>query len=820
MNQKSKWSFGVLLIAVAVSGADSAGKNAAALEQRLIINRVDHGRQEVERKGDELVRNANMKLAAGEYMAACSLYRVAKLEFKKFNSPYFSRKMEFCDRQISRCYYLQAENAIREADRSYQRGDFETSIKLCKDALKYCPEQADRLEALISQYEKRKNHAAERDSVSAERLVPNKKNQEYQIEVLLEQGRKLVAANELGAAIRKYQEIMLIDPYNAAAVKSLEGVYTRIGKIGDARFNVSHRRMLSEAEWKFATPVFPESDGKGNSVNFLAGKPKVKQSVGSAALTQKLNSIVIKEFSFDDIPISVVVNHLRELTKQHDPAHLGVNFVYLPKNVVRLDAKPIEGATQTAGGEEGGAPAPAPAPAPAAAPAAAAAAAEGGEAGADGAGADANQPAPEKTVSFSLKDATAMEVLRKFKTQYGIKYKITDNYVIIAPEHVSLGDMENRVFNVEITDFDSNEDLKNRLVAAGISYGPGTSLIYDRNIGCVYATNTADNLEKTEKFLEEEYNRAEPMIQVMLKIIELTQKDINELAFNWQYSVNSNRPTVKQDGTLRTQTVIQENSNELLRYYRADDANPEISGAVPDSTLNYVWQDSSGTKLVASMFALNWADSGDVLYSPRVTVRNNQLGTVYMGTVRYFPDEWEMTDSTTSNTTTTESSPQPTFSDDPEYLGLKISVQPQILDESRVIQVRVNFPIKTFVNWMVFDARQKSSSTEGGSSSDDGEYFKMPIFNDRSVDTVVQVYDGDTVLVGGVATDLTKSYHDKIPILGDIPFIGRFFQSRYSQAEKGNMLIFLSCKIVNPDGSAKYPEGKRPNGVVNFGQNL
>ena len=96
----------------------------------------------------------------------------------------------------------------------------------------------------------------------------------------------------------------------------------------------------------------------------------------------------------------------------------------------------------------------------------------------------------------------------------------------------------------------------------------------------------------------------------------------------------------------------------------------------------------------------------------------------------------------------------------------------------------------------------------------------MPIFNDRSIDTVVQVYDGDTVLVGGVATDLTKSYHDKIPILGDIPFIGRFFQSRYSQAEKGNMLIFLSCKIVNPDGSAKYPEGKRPNGVVNFGQNL
>ena len=825
MNQKSIWGLGVLLIAVSASGADVKGnsvaagrESAVAKEQRLIVSRADHGRQEVERKGDGLVRDANLKLAAGEYMAACSLYRVAKIEFKKFNSPYFSRKIEFCDRQIARCYYLQAEDAIRDADRSYQRGDFETAIKLCKEALKYCPEQADRLEALIAQYERRKNHAAERDSVSTERLVPNKKAQEYQIEVLLEQGRKLVAAGDLGAAVRKYQEIMLIDPYNAAAVKSLEGVYIRIGKIGDARFNATHRRMLSEAEWKFATPVFPEAEGKGNTVNFLSSGSKQKDVSGSSALAQKLNSIVIKEFSFDDIPISVVVNHLRELTKQHDPAHLGVNFVYLPKNVVRLEAKAIEGATSGSTGEGGeAAPAPAPAPAPAAAPAAAAAEGEGGEGGNE-----ANQAPQEKTVSFSLNNATAMDVLRKFKDQYGIKYKITDNYVIIAPEHVALGDMENRVFNVEITDFDSDEDLKNRLVAAGISYGPGTSLKYDRNIGCIYATNTADNLERTEKFLEEEYNRAEPMIQVMLKVVELSQKDINELAFNWQYAVNSKTALTNAAGTPNSQTVIQENSNELLRYYRPDDAKSKVNGQVPDSTLSYVWQNSDGTKLVASMFALNWADSGDVLYSPRVTVRNNQVGTVIMGTLRYFPEEWEVLDTTTPSSETgwfiTGSTPQPTFSDDAETLGMRLSVQPRILDGSRVIQAKILLPIRTFVSWMTFDARQRNP--DESNSSDDGEYFKMPIFNDRSIDTTVHVYDGDTVLIGGVATDLTKTYNDKIPILGDIPFIGRFFQSRYSQAEKGNMLVFLSCRIVNPDGSAKYPEGKRPNGVVNFGQNL
>ena len=818
MSQKTDWVFlGVFVLAFSAGtvlrAADSTASSqmtAAEREQRMIVNRVDHSRQEVERKGDELVRDANLKLAAGDYMKARDLYRAAKVAFKKFNSPYFSRKITFCDSQIARCYYLQAEDAMREADASSQRGDFEKAISLCREALKYCPEQADRLEALIVQYEKRKNYAAERDSVSSDRLLPNRKNQDYQIEVLLEQGRKLVSAGELGAAVRKYQEVMLIDPYNAAAVKSLEGVYRRIGDIGVKRSAAARRRAISETEWKFAIPVLPEDDGKGNTVNFLDDGSKKKEETASNALAKKLNSIIIKEFAFDDIPVSVVINHLRELTKQNDPAHVGVNFVYLAKNVVRLNAKSAEGSV-AAPGAEGGEGAAAPA-APAAA--AATAAAEGGEGGA--AGGDGAAEAPqEKTVSFSLKDKSVMEVLRKFKEQYGIKYKVTDHYVIIAPENVSLGDMETRVFNVEIKDFTSNEALKNSLVENNISYGPGTSVVYDKNLGCVYATNTLENLEKTEKFLEEEYNSAEPMIQVMLKIVEISQKDINELAFNWQYSVNANTSTHNADGDLKTQTIIGESSNNLLRYYRPKDADTQYQGIVADATLSYVWQNSDGTRIVASMFALNWADSGDVLYSPRVTVRNNQLGTVVMRTLRYFPEDWETGDDQVSDTLTIRSSPQPNLEKE-TYLGVKIQFQPKIIDE-RVVEVDVKLPpIKTFVDWMVFDARR----IQVDGTYDDGEYYKMPIFNERAITTSARVYDGDTILVGGVATDLTKTCSDKIPILGDLPFIGRFFQSRYTDAEKGNLLIFLTCRIVNPDGSAKYPEGKRPTGVANFGKNL
>ena len=60
------------------------------------------------------------------------------------------------------------------------------------------------------------------------------------------------------------------------------------------------------------------------------------------------------------------------------------------------------------------------------------------------------------------------------------------------------------------------------------------------------------------------------------------------------------------------------------------------------------------------------------------------------------------------------------------------------------------------------------------------------------------------MLIGSIAQDLTTVLNDKIPILGDIPFIGRFFQSKYTVSKKNNLLVFMTCKLINPDGSALY----------------
>ena len=64
--------------------------------------------------------------------------------------------------------------------------------------------------------------------------------------------------------------------------------------------------------------------------------------------------------------------------------------------------------------------------------------------------------------------------------------------------------------------------------------------------------------------------------------------------------------------------------------------------------------------------------------------------------------------------------------------------------------------------------------------------------------------------------DQTSVIEDKVPILGDIPLIGRFFRSNSEDSQKVNMLIFMTCSLVNPDGSPFFPDSVKPTGVPTF----
>ena len=148
----------------------------------------------------------------------------------------------------------------------------------------------------------------------------------------------------------------------------------------------------------------------------------------------------------------------------------------------------------------------------------------------------------------------------------------------------------------------------------------------------------------------------------------------------------------------------------------------------------------------------------------------------------------------------------PSFQD-PTSLGITMDVEPIVDKSAGKITLQLKPLVRTHIGWTTWE----SESTDGNK-----EVMRKPILAERTIDTEVTVNDGKTIVLGGVVDDQAEILDDKIPILGDLPLIGRFFQSRYTNAEKRNLLIFITCRLINPDGSPYRNQKAVPNGIPPF----
>ena len=76
----------------------------------------------------------------------------------------------------------------------------------------------------------------------------------------------------------------------------------------------------------------------------------------------------------------------------------------------------------------------------------------------------------------------------------------------------------------------------------------------------------------------------------------------------------------------------------------------------------------------------------------------------------------------------------------------------------------------------------------------------MPEFTIRDLETNVRVYDGETIVLGGMIDDRNMARDDRWPVLGDVPFFGRFFSSQMTMTERRNLLVFVTARLINAEG--------------------
>jgi general secretion pathway protein D len=86
----------------------------------------------------------------------------------------------------------------------------------------------------------------------------------------------------------------------------------------------------------------------------------------------------------------------------------------------------------------------------------------------------------------------------------------------------------------------------------------------------------------------------------------------------------------------------------------------------------------------------------------------------------------------------------------------------------------------------------------------------LPRLRVRQVVTSCNVWDGQTVVLGGMISEDIRKIKDKVPILGDLPWVGRLFTSESNESNKKNLLVFVTPTIIDPAGNRLHTDEELP----------
>jgi len=137
--------------------------------------------------------------------------------------------------------------------------------------------------------------------------------------------------------------------------------------------------------------------------------------------------------------------------------------------------------------------------------------------------------------------------------------------------------------------------------------------------------------------------------------------------------------------------------------------------------------------------------------------------------------------------------------------GVTLEIEPTIGENNYTIDLRFAPEIVEFEGFINYGSPIQSPATDALGNpiqvTITENRIEMPVFSTRRVNTALTIYDGYTVSVGGLMSENVQNVEDKVPILGDLPIIGRLFQSKAENHIKSNLIIFVTAEIIDAAGA-------------------
>ena len=636
------------------------------------------------------------------------------------------------------------------------------------------------------------------------------------VRISIGKAREYYLTGEYDLARRELEIVLRSNPYNQEAVVLLRRVAERELDFASGEFNTTRSGMIADVRDKWTAKNLyainvPEQEKVGPVT--VEGKQITDPSGKTAeeVTADKMRSIEIPSINFRQANINDVIEFLQQASRDYDdpqlpPEKRGVNLILKTGQAAAASEAlpsddPFAQANESA--SSGGVP-----------------------------------PVTFKATSMNL-----YEVLQVITDISGLKFRIRGNIVMIMPLDMPTEDMVSKTYTVlpsieerasgiatslsasksdsggfpdpsEINnDSGTGVDWKQLFSDMGVKWPTGSTITYLPSINKMRVYNTPENLIEFDKALQE-LNVTPRQVEIEARFVEVGQTDLDALGIEWgltdPWEVAENR-----NDPMQYISVDRMGSGEALRnvYGMERSFGKVTSMAVPENKKDTGVDDGilkiashlTNPEIELILHAISQKANSDLLSAPKIVTMNQQEAIIKVVTEYIYPTEYELEEyegasGDSDNVQNVYPAVQPSTFEMRE-VGVILQVAPEVSEDGQMIVLQLNPQIISEPDWEDYGFEYPT-----GGRNADGQMetyhiaMRQPLFKVRSVNTKVTIYNGATVVMGGMITEQRREVEDKIPFLGDIPLIGRLFRSTYEMSEKRNLLIFVTARMVDPAG--------------------
>ncbi len=645
------------------------------------------------------------------------------------------------------------------------------------------------------------------------------------VQELLLKANSFLEIGDPDQANKTYQDVLRIDPTNSAARRGMERVELEKQRYYKAAYDHQRAKMLSAVDRAWEDPV-PLTALDVSSMFGASGASRNQVQSGREAITQKLRTLIFPQVEVAGATLGEVAELLRVRSRDLDPEGRGVSFILnVPQEArdkqisLTLANMPMEEVLRYVSDACG--------------------------------------------VSYKVEDHAVMfvSISERNNAITTRSFRVPPDFLQNSPAGDQAPAAPADPFGAQTPAGGAlvirRMGAKEFLEARGVTFPDGTSANFNSATSTLTVRNTLTNMEAVELFVEQASKSSPKMAVITVRMLEVNQENLDELGFDWllggvgtngnnlflgggsagngnaysaaNYPFSSSGITSPLTGQIAGGTTpipfgggpissgLRSGSyaigaNSLDALLRTGSSNGSASVAPGVLSVAGVFSDPQFQTVIR---ALAQKKGVDINASPSVTTKNGLKATVEITREFIYPTEFDPPQLPQGGGGGGAQIATPTTPTafDMRRTGVMVEVEPIISDDGRTVELTITPELTDFEGFVNYGSPIFSPASQSvlpiqlGSAALVSQpqlitpnFILQPIFKTQRVVTGVKIWDGATVVLGGAKVQQHTMVNDKIPILGDLPFVGGLFSSNVTKTTTKNIIIFVTVDVVDPSG--------------------